>query len=284
MPNCSWPCCICCVSEQHVAVVTKLGAYDRMHQAGGCYKLSCCFEGVQAYVSLQQRQTEISVSTKVHQSEISLTVKVQYRVIDDEESIKNSLFKLASPKQQIRAYVQDVLRSAVSDLTVEQVFDTKDDIAKVIFESLNGKMKEYGFEIIQTLLTDVNPPKSVQRSFDLNNLNKFKKEADKFQQMLNTSAKNTRSEAQKKRDEINGQGISQQRLEIVNGLKTSVDQFTDEISGVTPKDVLELVLITQYFDMLKDIGYTDDCNVIFTPGNGGGADEIRDAVLQANQK
>lgn len=276
--------CICCVwsvAENEVAVITKLGAFDRMLRPGGPYCLNPFFEAVQNFVSLRQQQVAIGVRTKVDKAEVSLVVKVQYRVENTDDGIKNSQFTLTNPVGQISAYVQDVLRSAVSDLTVEQVFDSKDEIGKEVFDALHDKMKEYGYEILQTLVTDVEPAPSVKQSFDLNNLNKFNKEADKFQQQINTSFKNARSSAEKKRDEILGQGISQQRQEIVNGLKNSIDMFTEEVSGVGPKDVLELVLITQYFDMLKDCGEGEKCKIIFTPGGEAGADQIRDALLQA---
>lgn len=279
--NCAFPCCICCVAEQHVAVVTKLGAYDRMHRAGGPHSLHCIYESVQSYVSLQQQQIAVTVRTKVNKAEVTLEVQVQYKIIDDDEQIRSAVFKLDSPKSQIEAYVQDALRSAVSDLTVEQVFDSKDEIAREVFTALDEKMREYGFEIVNTLVTDVLPPATIMNSFDLNNLNKYSKEADKFQQMLDASYKNTNSSAQKERSKIIGEGISQQRQEIVNGLKNSIDQFTEQISGVSPQDVLELVLVTQYFDMLKDVGVSPQCKVFFTPGGESSAANIRDAILQA---
>lgn len=276
-------CCLCIVwaiPESHVGIVTNLGAYKETLEAGGPYCINPAFDALTNLVNLKQRQVSVYVRTKVDKAEISLTVQVQYKVENTPEGIKNSVYKLAEPTEQIVAYVQDVLRSAVSDLSVEQVFDSKDDIGKEVFESLNEKMREYGYEIMQTLVTDVVPSDSVKKSFDLNNLNRYYKEADKFAQMIKTSEKNTRSEAQKERDGILGRGISEQRQEIVNGLKGSIDAFTGEVSGVNARDVLELVLVTQYFDMLKDVGCSDNSKVIFTPGNEGATGDVRDAMLQ----
>jgi len=263
-----------------VGIVTYLGAYKRILNAGGPYIINPIFEEVQYVVNLRQMQVPVIVRTKVDKAEVTLTVKVQYKVVNTDDGIRKSQFTLSEPVSQIQAYVQDVLRSAVSDLTVEQVFDSKDEIGKEVFASLHDKMTQYGYDILQTLVTDVEPSGPVKQSFDLNNLNKYLKEADKFRQMIKTSEKNTQSDAQKRRDEILGQGISLQRQEIVNGLKTSVDAFTDEVSGVSPRDVLELVLITQYFDMLKDIGEQPNSKMIFTPGGEGSAGMMRDALLQ----
>lgn len=273
-------CIIWSIKESTVGIVTRLGAYERILAPGGPYVINPIFEQAQYIVNMRQMQVPVEVRTKVDKAEVTLTVKVQYKVINTEEGIRNSQFQLANPTEQISAYVQDVLRSAVSDLTVEQVFDSKDEIGKEVFESLHKKMEAFGYNILQTLVTDVVPSGPVKQSFDLNNLNRYLKEADKFRQMIKTSEKNTISDAQKRRDEILGQGISQQRLEIVNGLKASVDAFTDEIIGVSPRDVLELVLITQYFDMLKDVGEGESSNIIFTPGGDGEEGMFRNANLQ----
>eukprot|EP00924_Labyrinthula_sp_SR-Ha-C_P005921 snap_masked-scaffold_14-processed-gene-9.20-mRNA-1 protein AED:0.02 eAED:0.02 QI:0/-1/0/1/-1/1/1/0/280 len=271
-------CLVCCVRESTVAIVTRLGSYSRMLSPGGPYVLNPCLEAIYSTVSLRQMQVPIEVRTKVDKAEVSLTVKVQYRVVNSQEGIRLSQFTLANPIEQISAYVQDVLRSAVSDLTVEQVFDSKDEIGQEVFNTLSEKMKSFGYEILQSLVTDVEPTVAVKQSFDLHNLNRYIKEADNFRQQINTSAKNAISESQRKRDEILGQGISQQRQEIVNGLRASIDEFTQQVTGVSPKDVLELLLITQYFDMLKDIGAAPDSKVIFTPDT---STNTRDAMLQA---
>eukprot|EP00924_Labyrinthula_sp_SR-Ha-C_P015747 snap_masked-scaffold_4-processed-gene-8.27-mRNA-1 protein AED:0.30 eAED:1.00 QI:0/-1/0/1/-1/1/1/0/283 len=276
-------CCFCLVwkiNESTRGIVTKLGQYERTLEPGGPYCMNPVTEGLGYIVNLRQVQIPITVRTKLEKAEVSLTVKVQYQVIDTPEGIKNSKFSLANPVEQITAYVQDTLRSAVSSLSVEQVFDSKDEIGQEVFADLSEKMKGYGYEIKATLVTDVEPSQAVKNSFDLNNLNRYIKEADRFRQLISQSEKNTKSAAQRKREEVLGQGISQQRQEIVNGLKSSVDAFTDEVDGVSPRDVLELVLITQYFDMLKEVG--DKAKVVYTPGNDGSAGQLRDSLLQGN--
>lgn len=273
-------CVIWSVHESTVGIVTRLGAFKSILNPGGPYIINPFFDSMQYVVNLRQLQVPVIVRTKVDKAEVTLTVKVQYKVVNTDAGIRLSQFTLSNPVQQIQAYVQDVLRSAVSDLTVEQVFDSKDEIGREVFNDLHEKMKGFGYEILQTLVTDVEPSGPVKQSFDLNNLNKYLKEADKFRQMIITSEKNTLSDAAKRRDEILGQGISLQRQEIVNGLKGSVDEFTDKVAGVSPRDVLELVLVTQYFDMLKDIGEAGKANVIFTPGGEGSAAQLRDSILQ----
>lgn len=279
---------ICCcyiwsIQENTVGLVERLGAYERALQAGGPHYITPCVEEVPHIVSLKQKQVTVQVTTKVDKAELTLVVKVQYKVINDEKAIPDSKYLLATPVDQIRSFVQDALRSAVSTLAVEKVFDAKDEIGKVVFDQLSEQMKKFGYEILHTLVTDVEPSAAVKDSYNLTNLNRYRKESDSYTQLIKTSQKNTVSAAQKTRDQVLGMGISLQRQEIVNGLKSSVDKFTKDVSGVSPRDVLELVLITQYFDMLKDIGEAGESNIVLTPGNEGAAGSLRDAILQGNK-
>jgi hypothetical protein len=41
-----------------------------------------------------------------------------------------------------------------------------------------------------------------------------------------------------------------------------VDEFRKSVPGTTAKDVMNLVLMTQYFDMLKEIGASSRTNAI----------------------
>ena len=58
---------------------------------------------------------------------------------------------------------------------------------------------------------------------------------------------------------LQGQGIARQRQAIVNGLRESVLNFERDVSDISSRDVIEMMMITQYFDMLKDIGLSSKC-------------------------
>jgi len=86
-----------------------------------------------------------------------------------------------------------------------------------------------------------------------------------------------------------GLGLSRQRKAIVDGLSESVQLFQEGVPGVNAKTVMDLIMITQYFDMMEKIGCTENkaTNALFTPSNGMGgmgdfASSIRQSMMEAN--
>ena len=73
------------------------------------------------------------------------------------------------------------------------------------------------------------------------------------------------AEGEMERKRFHGEGVARQRKAIVDGLKGSIAGFTSNITGTSPKDVVDLLLITQYFDMLRDIGSRPECSTVYIP-------------------
>jgi hypothetical protein len=85
---------------------------------------------------------------------------------------------------------------------------------------------------------------------------------------------------------LQGKGIADQRAAIVAGLRDSVDEFQRSVPGTTAKDVMNLVLMTQYFDMLKEIGASTKSTAILIPHSPGHlqslSEQVRNAMMEAN--
>ena len=118
--------------------------------------------------------------------------------------------------------------------------------------SLNTQVMEgFGYGILKALVTDIDPDAKVKES--MNEINAAQRmrvaatekgEADRI-----LKVKAAEGDAQSKA--LQGRGIADQRKAIVEGLRDSVDEFQRSVPGTTARDVMNLVLMTQYFDTLN---------------------------------
>ena len=273
------------VQQQSRAIVERFGKYVRTANPGLNFKIPY-IETIVQRVSLRVQQLLVEVDTKTLDNVfVKISVAVQYRVVEGSEA--DSFYKLQDHVQQISSYVLDVVRAKVPRMSLDEVFEKKDDIGTAVKSELDVSMKVYGFEIPNALVTDVNPADNVKAAMNeiqtqqrLQVAANAKGEANKI-----LVVKNAEAEAESKR--LQGEGIAKQRRAIVDGLRKSIAAFTDKVSTVNEHEVLNLVLLTQYFDTLKEIGVSAGSKVILTPHAPGGmtdiTDQLRTAIIQGNE-
>merc|ERR1719181_900327 len=224
---------------------------------------------------MRLQQMEVSCETKTKDNVfVLIRVAVQYQVNDDEESIKNAHYRLTNPKQQIESYVFDVVRSSVPKIDLDDVFTTKEEIAQNIKSELTSAMSSFGYTILASPITDIDPDKEVKRA--MNDINKAKR--------LRLAAEDeaARTEIQAKADAeakfLAGQGIARQRQAIMEGLRESVNAFKSEVQDVDAKAVMDLMIVTQYFDMMRDVGAHSKTNAVFLNHSPGALEDLAQAV------
>ena len=273
------------VQQQSRAIIERFGRYLRTAKPGLNLKVPYIDHVVQR-ISLRVQQLPVEVETKTSDNVfVKLFVAVQYRVVEGSEA--DSYYKLQDHVEQIRSYVLDVVRAKVPKMTLDEVFEKKDDVGLAVKTELDVSMKIYGFEIPNALVTDVNPADNVKAAMnDIQTQQRLqvaaaaKGEANKI-----LVVKNAEAEAESKR--LQGEGIAKQRRAIVDGLRDSIAAFADKVGGVTAQDALNLVLLTQYFDTMKEIGVSSGSKVILMPHSPGGmadiADQLRSAIIAANE-
>ena len=273
------------VQQQTRAIVERFGKYVRTARPGLNFKVPY-IEHVAQRVSLRVQQLLVEVETKTLDNVfVRLFVAVQYRVVEGSEA--DSYYKLQDHEQQIKSYVLDVVRAKVPKMNLDEVFEKKDDVGAAVKTELDVSMKQYGFEIPNALVTDVNPADNVKAAMNeiqtqqrLQVAAAAKGEANKI-----LVVKNAEAEAESKR--LQGEGIAKQRLAIIAGLRESVEAFKEKIEGVSANEVLALVLLTQYFDTLKDVGVSAGSKVILMPHSPAGmsdiTEQIRSAIIQGNE-
>ncbi|BDA49038.1 Hypersensitive-induced response protein 1 [Coccomyxa sp. Obi] len=275
--------CYSCVDNASVEVIERFGKFHRIAQPG--YNCVCCClgESVAGSLSLRVQQLDVRCETKTKDNVfVNVVVSVQYQV--EKENLYSAFYKLTDSRSQITSYVFDVVRATVPKILLDDVFTTKEEIAHSVKEELTKSMSSFGFMIIQTLVTDIEPDMKVRAAMnEINAAQRMrvaameKAEAEKVQVV---KAAEGNAEAQY----LQGVGVARQRQAIVNGLRDSIKNFSSDISDVSSRDVIEMMMITQYFDMLKDVGSSNRNSTVFLPHSPGSiadiSSQIRNGVLQ----
>ncbi len=269
------------VEQQTAAIVQRLGKFSRVAEAGFHVKLPVV-ENVAGFVNLRVQQLDTRVETKTKDNVfVHVMVSVQYFVLRDK--VFEAFYKLDDPTKQIRSFIFDVVRARVPKIVLDDVFEKKDEIADAVKEELEGMMSDFGYGIVKALVTDIDPDAKVKEA--MNEINAAQRmrvaatEKGEAEKILKVKAAQAEAEAKA----LSGKGIADQRRAIIEGLRESVDEFQKSIPGASPQDVMNVVLMTQYFDTLKELGATSRTNTILLPHSPSTvsdlASQIRDGMM-----
>lgn len=272
------------VEQQTGALVERFGKFRRVASPGLNFKVPF-IERVAGRINLRVQQLDVTVETKTKDNVfVHIIVAVQYMVLP--AKIFDAFYRLDQPTVQITAYVFDVVRARVPKMELDDVFERKDEVAIAVKEELSGEMDTFGYIIVQALVTDIDPDKKVKESMNEINAAKRLREAAQERGEADKILKVKAAEAEAESKALQGRGIADQRRAIIDGLRESVDQFAQSISGTTPESIMQLVLMTQHYDTVKEIGASSRANTIFVPYSPGGmtdlAAQMREALISAN--
>ena len=265
------------VTQQTFAVVERFGKFNRIADPGLHFRWPIV-ESIVGRVSIRVRELNVEVETKTSDNVfVELLIAVQYYVT--EEKVWDAFYKLTKPQTQMESFVFDTVRAKVPHMKLDEVFERKEDIAQDIEEKLGEIMPEFGYVIKTALVNDIVPDAKVAEAMnDINAQERLRVAAEhkgEAEKILVVKA----AEADAKSKELSGVGIANQRIAIVKGLKESVEDFQKAIQGVTAKDVMSLVILTQYYDMLTDVGRHSRSNTILIPHSPGAVGDFQQQVL-----
>lgn len=273
------------IRQQTVGVVERFGRFKRVARAGLNVKVPL-IDRVVGKPSLRIQQLDVEIETKTKDNVfIRCIVSVQYCILGDK--VVDAFYKLQNPREQITAYVFDTVRARVPAIILDDVFVKKDDIALAVKQELESVMDDFGYSIIKTLVTDIDPDAKVKTSMNEINAAQRLREAAIQQAEAEKIRVVKAAEAEAESKALQGRGIADQRKAIIDGLKQSVENFNSSVDGTNAQDVMNLVLMTQYFDTLKDIGLSGKSNTIMIPHSPGGmgdiSEQMRNAIITANE-
>ncbi|MDW8741996.1 SPFH domain-containing protein [Streptococcus suis] len=267
------------VKQQTVAIVERFGKYQKTSTSGINFKIPFGVDVIAARIQLRMLQSEIVVETKTQDNVfVTMNVATQYRV--NENNVTDAYYKLMHPEAQIKSYIEDALRSSVPKLTLDELFEKKDEIALEVQKQVAEEMSTYGYVIVKTLITKVEPDAEVKQSMNEINAAQRKRvaaqelaEADKIKIV-------TAAEAEAEKDRLHGVGIAQQRKAIVDGLADSIRELKDSNVSMSEEQIMSILLTNQYLDTLNNFAQGGN-NTIFLPGNPEGVEDIRTQILSA---
>src|SRR6516225_3072870 len=267
------------VDTAQVAIITRFGKFLRVADPGLNWKWPI-IDSVAGRISLRVNQITLTMETKTKDNVfVTIPLSVQNRVRP--EKVVDAFYKLANPSQQIQSYVEQVILGHVPGMTLDEVFASQSSIALAVKQELDADMAGFGYEIVNVLVTDIVPDAKVKSA--MNDINaalreqvaaNARGEAEKI-----LVVKKAEAEAQSKA--LQGQGIANQRRAIIEGLQGSIEQFQKNVAGASTSDVMQLVMITQYFDTIKSIGEMDKTNTLFLSHSPAAVRDISEQIMQS---
>ncbi len=266
------------VQQQTSYIIERFGKFHRVANPGLNFKIPF-IDRIAKKVPLRIMQLDSVVETKTLDNVfVSVPVSVQYQV----QNVVDSFYRLADPERQIQSYVYDRVRTSLAKLNLDDAFSSKDQIAQDVESTLASAMNAYGFAIINTLVTDINPDPTVRAS--MNSINAAQREREAAISLAEAEkikiVKQAEAEAEYKR--LQGEGIAAQRKAIVDGLVQQYELLRDAGVG---NQAQEMLLLTQYFDTLQEVAKSSNTQTLLLPSNPGGVGdamaELRNSLFTA---
>lgn len=267
------------VRQQTVVIIERFGKYQTTSGSGMHVRLPFGIDKIAARIQLRLLQSEIVVETKTKDNVfVTLNVATQYRV--NEQNVTDAYYKLMRPEAQIKSYIEDALRSSVPKLTLDELFEKKDEIALEVQHQVAEEMSTYGYLIVKTLITKVEPDAEVKQS--MNEINAAQRKRVAAQELANADKIKivTAAEAEAEKDRLHGVGIAQQRKAIVDGLAESIQELKDANVGMTEEQIMSILLTNQYLDTLNTFAAKGN-QTLFLPNHPEGIEDIRTQILSS---
>ena|SRR3990167_5095703 len=273
------------VAQQSAAIIERFGKFVRTALPGLHFKIPLV-DQIAGRVNMRVQQLSMPVETKTQDNVfVKVAVSVQYHILEDK--IYEAFYKLQNPEEQIKSFVFDVVRARAPKMILDDLFEKKDEIADAVKSELSVIMTSLGYGILKSLVTDIDPDEKVKAA--MNEIN----EAQRLRVAANERGeaekilKIKKAEAEAQSYALQGQGIANQRTAILTGLQKCIAEFQEGISGATASEAMNLVILTQYFDTMKEIGSTSRSNAIFLSHSpsaiGDLTSQLRETIISANQ-
>ncbi len=265
------------VKQQSAVIVERFGKFNSIRQSGLQLKIPVV-DRVSGVLNLRIQQLDVLIETKTKDNVfVKLKVSVQFKVIPDK--VYEAFYKLEYPHDQITSYVFDVVRAEVPKLILDHVFERKDDIAIAVKAELNEAMTTYGYDIINTLITDIDPDIQVKNAMNRINAADREKVAAEYEAEASKIRIVAKAKAEAESKRLQGQGIADQRREIANGLVESVDTLNKV--GINSQEASALIVVTQHYDTLQSIGADTRSNLILLPNSPTVATEMLTSMVSS---
>jgi len=273
----------CCytIPQSEIGIIERFGKFEKQLDAG-CHCVNPMTTSLRGKLTTRVTPLSMAVESKTKDNVFcNVAVTIQYQVHRNE--VKKAFYELTDTVRQLKSYVFNNVRAQIPHYELDQLFIAKDEIAQQLKEDLEHEVNQFGYTIVQTLITDIEPDPTVKKAMnDINAAQRLRVAAgDKAEAEKITIVKAAEADAESKR--LSGVGLAEQRKAVVMGLHESIKMFSEH-TDISQMEVMELLLMNQYFDTLKEMTVGQQTSTIFVPnGQSALADQIRDGTLQASR-
>ena len=267
------------VRQQRVKVLETLGKFTKVLKPGLNIYVPF-FQTISKEIKMNILQDNIEYEVKTKDNVfVKFGLAIQYKIGDDESQIIDAYYKLDRPLSQMNSYIENIVRSTSPKLTLDELFESKDDICNAVKKELSPLMSNYGYQIINTLVTNIEPNQEVKTA--MNKINASSRLAIVAENEAKANKIKIIKDAEAKMEEkrLQGEGIAQQRSAIINGLKESIDDLVDKIH-ITPLQAINMSLMALHYDTLKEIGTSNNNKTIFIPKHDNVSNTSKDLMNQ----
>ena len=265
------------VKQETAAVIERLGKFHSVRHAGLHLKIPF-IDNIANILNLKIQQLDVLVDTKTLDNVfIKMRISVQYQVIRNQ--VSDAHYRLENPHNQITSYVFDVVRAEVPKLKLDDVFVKKDNIAIAVKTEIEEAMQSYGYDIIKTLVTDIDPDEQVKNAMNRINAAEREKIATEYEAEAERIRIVAIAKAEAESKKLQGQGIADQRREITRGLEESVKMLNNV--SINSREAPALIVVTQHYDTLQAIGANNRSNLVLLPNNPMAANSMVDDLITA---
>ena len=275
--------CDCCgignIEESTVGIIESLGKFDYQAEPG-CVCLNPCTQSIAARVSLRTRSFNVTCDSKSRDNVmISIQLTIMTEVIETQASV--AWYKLSNPDGQIGSYAQNVVRGMLAEHTLDEVFLMRNEIEGRLQKDLEDQLKKFGYHLKAALVVDIIVAPDLRAAMELSVTNARTKQATVYRSEAEKLRTIKAAEAEAEAKRLSGVGLAEQRKAAIFGLQESVSNFEHSIPGMTPKDIMSLLLMNQYFDAVKEIVEISRGHTVFLPDTSNRAMEMTEGYMAA---
>jgi regulator of protease activity HflC (stomatin/prohibitin superfamily) len=198
------------------------------------------------------------------------------------ERVYSAYYVLSDAHSQMKAYVYDSIRASLCHMTLDHAFESKEEISMSLKTHLQEIMNAYGFSILSALITDLAPDVRVREAMNEINASKRLKESAYQRAEGEKILKVKRAEAEAESMYLSGVGVSRERKAIMDGLKASIVEFQHAASTTKPKEIMDLLVLNQYFDTLQELGSSNSKCIFLASDSSNFRTQLMEAQAALN--
>ena len=266
------------VPQQQAYIIERFGKFLKVQFAGIHIRIPFVDRSAMK-TNMRVNQLNVQLETKTLDNVfVTVVASTQFRV--NPNDVATAYYELRDPAGQLRSYMEDALRSAIPALSLDDAFARKDDVAFDVQKTVGAEMSRFGFTVVKTLITAIDPSPQVKNAMDSSNAAQREKEATRQRAEAQRIQIETQAAADAEKTRLQGEGQANYRREIANGI---VDQIKSlQAVGMNINDVNNVVLFNQYLDVMRSLSESNNTKTVVLPASTpGGYQDLYEQVTKA---